>query len=239
LVEDSIPADGTGPIYVATRNDALSSVIDKCPASRKEDLVFYGQNGYIEDFLKAKDVFSDSTKVLVYMAVAKLGEKPTDGITRLNPEGLTAATGKWAEQVAARLRGAGLTCNVLNEDDFRASMFEKHMWICAFMLLGVHHGGTVGDVAAQHSEDLKAMVAEMMAVLEEERGVKFKPGVQDRLLAYAETVAHFPTALKEFEWRNQFFLDLTRAREAAGKPDLTPMHTKLLTKARDDGHVAF
>ena len=32
------------------------------------------------------------------------------------------------------------------------------------------------------------MVAEMMAVLEEERGVKFKPGVQDRLLAYAETV---------------------------------------------------
>ena len=99
-----IPADGTGPIYVATRNDALSSVIDKCPASRKEDLVFYGQNGYIEDFLKAKDVFSDSTKVLVYMAVAKLGEKPTDGITRLNPEGLTAATGKWAEQVAPCVR---------------------------------------------------------------------------------------------------------------------------------------
>ena len=32
------------------------------------------------------------------------------------------------------------------------------------------------------------MVAEMMAVLVEERGVKFKPGVQDRLLAYAETV---------------------------------------------------
>ena len=99
-----IPADSTGPIYVATRNDALSSVIDKCPASRKEDLVFYGQNGYIEDFLKAKEVFSDSTKVLVYMAVAKLGEKPTDGITRLNPEGLTAATGKWAEQVAPCVR---------------------------------------------------------------------------------------------------------------------------------------
>ena len=128
---------------------------------------------------------------------------------------------------------------------------------------------------------------------------------------YSYIQAHFPTALKEFEWRNQFFLDLTRAREAAGacpcvrsmcmrisvlesgndwerenergaggrgggeqkdegglcvsirietelssetrasarththtythtgKPDLTPMHTKLLTKARDDGHVAF
>lgn len=123
--QDSIPADGKGPVYVATRNDALGSVIDKCPVDRRKDLVFYGQNGYIEEFLKRKSVFTDSTKVLVYMAVAKLGEKPTDGVTDLNPEGLTAATGKWADQVAARLRGAGLTCNVLNEDDFRASMFEK------------------------------------------------------------------------------------------------------------------
>jgi len=230
--EDSIAADGTGPVYVATRNDALTSVIKKCPENRRGDLVFYGQNGYIEDFLKEQGVFEDSTKVLVYMAVAKLGEKPTDGITELNPEGLTAATGKWAEQVAARLRGAGLTCNVLNEDDFRASMFEKHMWISAFMLLGVHHGGTVGDVASKHADDLRKMVAEMMAVLREERGVAFKAGVEDRLLAYAKTVAHFPTALKEFEWRNQFWLDLTRARAAAGKQDLTPFHTELLMKVR-------
>lgn len=184
-------------------------------------------------------MFEDSTKVLVYMAVAKLGEKPTDGITDLNPEGLTAATGKWAEQVAARLKGAGLTCNVLNEDDFRASMFEKHMWICAFMLLGVHHGGTVGDVASKHSADLERMVAEMMSVLVEERGVSFKPGVPERLLAYAKTVAHFPTALKEFDWRNKFFLDLTRARAAAGKDDLTPMHTELLMQAKANGHVNF
>jgi hypothetical protein len=29
-------------------------------------------------------------QVLVYFAVAKLGEKPTDGKTDVNPEGLTA-----------------------------------------------------------------------------------------------------------------------------------------------------
>jgi len=33
-------------VYVATRNDALASVIEKCPPTRKSDLVFYGQNGY-------------------------------------------------------------------------------------------------------------------------------------------------------------------------------------------------
>ena len=49
-------------------------------------------------------------------------------------------------QVAARLRGAGMTCKIVEEDSFRASMFEKHMWISAFMLLGVHHKGTVGHV---------------------------------------------------------------------------------------------
>ena len=237
---EKIPAEGSGPIYVTTRNDDLKGVISACPLSSKGDLVFYGQNGYIEDFLKEEKVFDDSTKVLVYMAVAKLGDKPTDGITDLNPEGLTAATGKWAEQVAARLRGSGLTCNVLNEDEFRACMFEKHMWICTFMLLGVHHGGiTVGEVESKHKEDVFKMVEEMKKCLEVERGIKFKDGVPERLCAYARSVAHFPTALKEFSWRNKFWLDITRARQGKGAEDLTPFHTKLLLKARDDGAVKF
>ena len=35
-----------------------------------------------------------------------------------------------------------------------------------------------------------------------ECGVMFKEGAVDRLLAYARAVSHFPTAVKEFEWRN-------------------------------------
>lgn len=236
----TISADGTGPIYVCTRNDALKSVIDNCPPNRRGDLVFYGQNGYIEEFLRKEGLFGQVTQVLVYMAVAKKGDKPTDGITDRNPEGLTAATGKWAPQVAARLRGAGLTCQVLDEANFRASMFEKLMWISAFMLLGVEHGGvSVGDVERLHSDQLVQMVKEMMAGISEAQGVAFKAGVPERLLAYARSVAHFPTALKEFEWRNKFFLDLSRARQAAGRPDPTPLHTQLLLKARAAGAVKF
>jgi len=37
-----VPADGAGPIYVCTRNDALAGVIADCPPARKGDLVFYG-----------------------------------------------------------------------------------------------------------------------------------------------------------------------------------------------------
>jgi len=236
----SIPADGKGPIYVCTRNDALKPVIDSCPPNRRGDLVFYGQNGYIEQFLRNEGLFGQVTQVLVYMAVAKKGDKPTDGITDRNPEGLTAATGKWAPQVAARLRGAGLTCQVLDEAAFRASMLEKLMWISAFMLLGVHHGGiAVGDVEKRHAPELAQMVKEMMAAVVEEQGVQFQDGVPERLLAYARSVAHFPTALKELEWRNKFFLDLSRARLAAGRPDPLPLHTRLLLQARAAGAVKF
>ncbi|KAJ1486911.1 hypothetical protein T484DRAFT_1654689 [Baffinella frigidus] len=244
---EKVPSDGSGPIYVCTRNDALKGVIAECPPERREDLVFYGQNGFIEDFLRAEGVFDSSTKVLVYMAVAKLGEKPTDGITSVNPEGLTAATGKGGPMGGAAREGhaigghaRGLTRFGVEDATFQASMYEKLMWITSFMLLGVHHGGiTVGEVEEKHRDDLAKMVIEMAACVTEEKGVAFKAGMAERLCAYAKTVGHFPTALKEFEWRNQYWLDTTRAREAAGKQDLTPFHTELLLKARDNAHVSF
>lgn len=50
--------------------------------------------------------------MLVYFAVAKKGDAPTDGKTDVNPEGLTAAYGPHAAAVAARLHAAGLSCKV-------------------------------------------------------------------------------------------------------------------------------
>lgn len=78
----------------------------KCSA----DLVFF-QNGMLEPWLNSKGV-SDAEQVLAYFAVSKLGETPVDGKTDTNPEGLTAAYGKWAPVVAARLHAAALSCKV-------------------------------------------------------------------------------------------------------------------------------
>jgi hypothetical protein len=69
------------------------------------------QNGMLEPFLESKGL-ADATQVLVYFAVAKAGEAPQDGKTDVNPEGLTAASGKWASAVATRLHSAGLSCKV-------------------------------------------------------------------------------------------------------------------------------
>jgi uncharacterized membrane protein YsdA (DUF1294 family) len=37
---------------------------------------------------------------------------------------------------------------------FEARAYEKHIWNCAFMLVGVKHGCTVGEVEAQHKQEV-------------------------------------------------------------------------------------
>ena len=74
------------------------------------DLVFF-QNGMLEPWLESKGL-NDANQVLAYFAVSKLGATPVDGKTDTNPEGLTAAYGKWASAVAARLNAGGLSCKV-------------------------------------------------------------------------------------------------------------------------------
>ena len=69
-------------------------------------------------------------QVLLYLAVAKLDEPPIDGITDTNPEGLTAAKGKWGATFAARLQGGGLKCRLLEGDAYTKAMLEKHVCIC-------------------------------------------------------------------------------------------------------------
>lgn len=85
----------SGPIYVATRNNDLQAIIDKTPKDMRQDLVFL-QNGVLTNFLDSNGL-GENTQGLIYFAVSKIGEKPIDGVTNLNPDGLTAVTGKWAE----------------------------------------------------------------------------------------------------------------------------------------------
>eukprot|EP00747_Dinoflagellata_sp_TGD_P210135 gnl/TRDRNA2_/TRDRNA2_83455_c0_seq1.p1 gnl/TRDRNA2_/TRDRNA2_83455_c0~~gnl/TRDRNA2_/TRDRNA2_83455_c0_seq1.p1 ORF type:complete len:372 (-),score=75.30 gnl/TRDRNA2_/TRDRNA2_83455_c0_seq1:45-1160(-) len=219
----------TGPIYVTTRNNDLAGVIETTPEHRRKDLVFM-QNGMLGKFLEDQRL-AGNTQVLLYLAVAKLGEPPIDGITDLAPDGLTAAKGEWAAAFADRLGKGGLKCNLLDGKGYDGAMLEKHMWICSFMMVGALNGGvTVGDVESKHAEQLKPLVDEMCAAGEEALGVKLPEGVYDRLAAYGRSVAHFPTAVKEFEWRNGWFYDISKAAIAAGKPDPMPLHTAGLQK---------
>ena len=217
IVPSSHPA---GPIVVCTRNDDLDAIIEATPPERREDLVFI-QNGSIGPFLESKGL-SDATQVLVYFAVAAKGESPTDGKTDTNPEGLTGAYGKHAQAIAERLRSAGLSCKVYEtKDEFNKSMLEKLVWICAFMVVGATHGCTVGEVEAQHKAEVGQLIEELYVAGCKELGLDADTnGLVERLCAYARSVAHFPTAVKEFPWRNGFFVSMGE--------EVCPLHTKAL-----------
>jgi len=193
------------------------------------------QNGMLQPWLDAKGLGAN-TQLLVYFAVATLGDAPADGVTELDPAGLTAAHGAHAEAVAARLAAGGLSCRVLGKDEFALAMLDKLAWICAFMLVGAVHGGlTVGEVERDHGDEVSALLAELGAAGAAALGVAAaRPPAETvaRLRAYARSVAHFPTALKEQGWRNGWFEGLSAEAAAAGRTDPCPMHSALLARAR-------
>jgi hypothetical protein len=61
-----------------------------------------------------------------------------------------------------------------------------------------------------------------------ELGISLQEGYAERLHAYSRSVAHFPTAMKEFKWRNGWFYELSKRAMAAGKSDPLPLHTAML-----------
>eukprot|EP01039_Chlorochromonas_danica_P004177 gene4177-4590_t len=229
----TVPPESSGPIYVCTRNNDLAPIIDSVPLSRRRDLVFL-QNGMLSEFFEKKGL-REYSQALIYYAIAKKGDTPIDGKTDLNPEGLTAVTGKWAEDFAARMQQAGLSCHVYDSSRFQLAMLEKLIWISAFMVVGASHGGcTVGDVEKMYSAEVRALIKELAAATEDELSVHFDQGVENRLCAYARSVAHFPTALKEFEWRNGWFVQLSQKGIRQKGKDPCPLHTSLLIKAAPD-----
>jgi ketopantoate reductase len=216
-----------GPIIVTTRNNDLQAVVDATPADRREDLVFI-QNGMLQPWLDERGL-GDNTQVLVYFAVAKLGDTPVDGKTDTNPEGLTAATGKHADAFAARLAAGDLSCKVLDRVQYKKSMLEKLIWISALMLVGAKHGGvSVGEVESQHTQEVSDLIQELAAGGAGALDVQLDDGLVPRLLAYSRSVAGFPTAVKEFEWRNGWFYQHTKDALEKQQEDPYPKHTAWL-----------
>ncbi|XP_038896696.1 uncharacterized protein LOC120084958 isoform X2 [Benincasa hispida] len=191
-----------------------------------------GTNGMLDPWYESKGL-DDANQVLAYFAISKLGEAPVDGITDTNPEGLTAAYGKWASAVAGRLNAAGLSCKVLGKEAFEKQMLEKLIWICAFMLVGARHpGATVGAVEKDYRSEVSSLIAELASAAAAERQLVFEEGIEERLCAYSRAVAHFPTAVKEFKWRNGWFYSLSEKAIAAGKPDPCPLHSAWLKELK-------
>ncbi|KAL7571435.1 hypothetical protein ACA910_019193 [Epithemia clementina (nom. ined.)] len=242
--QDSIDPNNVGnPILIATRNDALAGIVQACPDQRKGDLVFL-QNGYLDDFMVSQPGISTDTvtQALLYLSVTAKSVPPVDGITRVNPEGLTAATGKHAQALADRLAKLGLKCRVVSSDEYRPAMFEKLIWIATYMLVGTAKGcSSVGQAGAEHGTLVEQVVNELVTAVSQAEQITFPPGTMTRLSAYTDVVSNFPCAVKEFEWRNEYFYKL---KSPSSSPSTTttlacPIHNQLLQECAQQGKLSF
>jgi hypothetical protein len=105
------------PIYIATRNDALATIIDNCPQERKSDLVFL-QNGYLDKLLESKGLINN-TQVLLYLSVPSKGAIPVTGIHAISFQQC--------------LQSINMKCNIVNPTLYRPAMFEKLMYVFLFI----------------------------------------------------------------------------------------------------------
>ena len=99
------------------------------------------------------------------------------------------------------------------------------------MLVGARHKVNVGGVEQMHREEVDALVDELAAAGAAELGMELAAGeapLSERLAEYSQSVSDFPTAVKEFVWRNGWFWGISKARLAAGQSDPCPRHTALL-----------
>jgi len=122
-----------GPIYLCVPNSALDELVEACPEDRRQDLVFMG-SGNLGDFLEDKGL-QDCSQALIYFVISKLGEDPVDGVTDLDPDGLTCAVGKWAPDLAKRLRQVNMSCKILTPEQFEVSRAERLVWTCSVHLV--------------------------------------------------------------------------------------------------------
>ena len=82
--------------------------------------------------------------------------------------------------------------------------------------------------ACPSSPQVEQLISELAAAGAAALGIRLEEGLVNRLMAYARSVAHFPTAVKEFEWRNGYFWGLSQAAAAAGQADPCPLHSAWL-----------
>ncbi|MFK8139462.1 MAG: ketopantoate reductase family protein [Bdellovibrionales bacterium] len=187
-------------ILVCTRNDSLEDIIEATPKSLHSNLCFI-QNGMLTGFLNEKGL-EDSGRGLIYFAVPSVGEEPVVGAE-------SVFSGPKVKALVDLLNSVGLSSKQLDRSTFEKEEMEKLIWNVCFGLLGDKYKVTVGEVLEGHRELTHKLVLELAYLANEGAGVSFNlESLWQRIENYSLEVSHYPTRVKEWKWRNQWFDDL-------------------------------
>ncbi|PRP98627.1 ketopantoate reductase family protein [Enhygromyxa salina] len=205
------------PILLAVRNDDLLAVLERVPERRRADLVF-AQNGMLRPWLREHGL-TEVTRGLLFVAV------PTRGAP-IEPGGESPFFGPHAATMVQAFTRVGLPAAVVSADAFAAVELEKLIWNCAFGLCCEAFDCDVGTVVRDHAEQLRALVAELLEVGAPALGVELELGpLVNRLCDYSRSIPSYRGAVKEWPWRNGWFVETAREQGRA-----TPTHAQLLAR---------
>lgn len=216
---DAIDAS-EAPIFVAVRNDDLADVVARVPAQHRHRLVFT-QNGMLRGWLDAQGL-ADCTRGLLFFAVPSRGAP-------LDPGGDSPFVGPGAQATVDWLAQVQVPASVASAASFAETELEKLLWNCCFGLLCEHTDGPVGAVVEQHDDLLTALANELLDVGMPTFGLSLdapaRAELVERLRNYSRSIPDYRGAVKEWPWRNGWFV------QTASAPGL---HEELLGKT---GHL--
>lgn len=207
---------GKAPILVCTRNDDLDNVLQRVPKSRHHDLVFI-QNGMIRPWL-ARHALHEATRGLLFFAVQTRGAPIDTGPP-------SPFHGRHAAAVVAELRALDIPAEEVSATDFAQWELEKLLWNCVFGLLCTAYDMTVGQVLEAHREEVVELATELLDVGQSALMADApmdKGAVLTRLLQYSLAIPHNRAAIREWTWRNGWFVS-----EASRQGRPLPLHTRL------------
>ena len=187
------------PVLVAVRNDDLTSVLAQCPLDRWGDLVFM-QNGMLRPWI-AEHGLADNSRGIVYFAAAARDGEIIEG-------GRSVFTGPHAAAVVAWFDALGIGADVVAWTTFANVEFEKLVWNSIFGLLSESHGCTVGEVVRYHRAEVAAITDEFLGVGQRALGVRTDGlSLLERLCVYSLSIEGFRGSLREWRWRNGWFVE--------------------------------
>lgn len=206
------------PIVVCTRNDDLPQVLAQLPPHRRADVVIV-QNGMIRPWLREQGLTA-VTRGLLFFAVAQIGDAP-------QPGGMSPLTGPLAATVAQWWQTLGLPAACIADSDFRQLELEKLLWNCCLGALCQAYSVPVGLAVTVYATELAQLVAELAPLAAAELQVPCdsvqRDSLVDNLRHYSLSIADYRATVKEWRWRNGWFVDAARQQ---GRQ--TPMHSQLL-----------
>ncbi len=182
------------PVLVSTRNRDLAAVVNRVHPSRHCDLVFV-QNGMVRPWLGDRGLLA-CTQGVIWAAVPKKGDSPIPG-------GVSPFFGPWAEAVADLFRRCGVDASAVDETTYLREVAVKLGWILVYGALGSATGAKVGEIASDHTRAVRALADEVHPLLAQEPGLDLDADAFfGRLQRYSARIPHFPSAVKEWRWRN-------------------------------------